>query len=83
MQYEWLMYAWVSKYLWGLKSVFIYILLLAEGIKQINTNPHVLNIPIPFSHKYLQREYNHSFFLIFCAFCFYLPNAYLLIILQL
>lgn len=48
MQYEWLMYAWVSKYLWGLKSVFIYILLLAEGIKQINTNPHVLSIPTPF-----------------------------------
>ena len=42
------MYAWVSKYLLGLKSVFIYILLLAEGIKQINTSPHVLHIPIPF-----------------------------------
>lgn len=40
------MYAWVSKYLWGVKSVFIYILLLAGDIKQINKTPCKISPPL-------------------------------------
>ena len=36
MWYKWLMYTWLSKYLWGLESVFIFILALDRAIAQLH-----------------------------------------------